>query len=415
MRIAMVSVHANPLDLRTGAPSAGQHVQVGELSARLAREGHEVSVYTRRTDPGQPERLRTEEGYDVVQVSAGPVRPVSQHEVGPYLGDFAAALRRAWRAHSPQVVHAHYWYSGLAAALAARGTTLPVVQTFHSLGAVKRRHQGSRDTSPGERIGVEAMLGKRAAAVVASGGDELGELARLGVPRKRITIVPPGVDTDLFRDSGPVTPRTDRRRLLAVGRLVPDRGFDTAIAAMAGLPDTELLIAGAPTTPDLRTDPEARRLRQFARTCGAAERVRLLGHIDRAAMPALLRSADVLVCTPGYEPFGLVPVEAMACGVPVVATEVGGLTDAVVDGVTGLHVPPHQPRAVQRALRLVLGNSGLRAALGSAAWDRAQSRFAWSTVATEILRVYERLNPGPEPGQTATTGATMLSAAASPR
>ena len=154
--------------------------------------------------------------------------------------------------------------------------------------------------------------------------------------------------------------------MLSVGRLVPRKGFDTVIRALAAVPDAELVVVGGPAAGDLADDPEAVRLRRLAERLGVADRVRLVGAVPRPDMPALLRSADLVVCAPWYEPFGLVPLEAMACGVPVVATAVGGFLDTVVDGVTGILVPPQRPDRLAAAIRKLLAEPFWREAFGTA-------------------------------------------------
>jgi glycosyltransferase involved in cell wall biosynthesis len=390
MRIAMVSEHASPLAVPGDVDAGGQNVHVGELSAALARQGHEVTVYTRRTDPTSAERIRTARDITVVHVPAGPPEQLPKDQLYPHIGEFGRCLADEWSGEPPHVIHAHFWMSGLASVLAARRVGVPVVQTFHALGTVKRRHQGDLDTSPPERIAAERTVGRHVARVIATCTDELFELVRLGVRRTQVSIIPSGVDPQEFRPDGPTAPRTARHRLLAVGRLVPRKGFDLAIEALPGIPDTELVIAGGPPADRLAADTEARRLTELARRLRVADRVRLLGQVSRQEMPALLRSADAVVCTPWYEPFGIVPIEAMACGVPVVATSVGGLTDTVVDGVTGLHVPA-DPLALAGATRSLLASEYRRSALGMAGRDRARSRYSWDRVAAETARVYQRL------------------------
>jgi glycosyltransferase involved in cell wall biosynthesis len=387
----MVSEHASPLAALGGVDAGGQNVYVAQLSAGLARLGHEVTVYTRRDDTSLPERVPTEAGFDVVHVPAGPPEPVAKDDLVPYLDDFHQYLRVAWTEQRPDVVHAHFWMSGLVSVLAGREIGVPVIQTFHALGVVKRRHQGDADTSPATRVPVERMIGRTADRVLATCSDEVFELARLGVPHDRVSVVPCGVDVDRFTPTGPAVPRTDRRRLLAVGRLVPRKGFDLAIEALAGLPDTELVVVGGTEAGRLGDDPEARRLREHATALGVADRVRLVGRIAATDMPAWFRSADVVVCSPWYEPFGIVPIEAMACGIPVVATAVGGLTDTVVNGVTGLHVPPRRRDLLAGALRGLLDDPVRRRAFGAAGRDRARARFSWQRVSAETMRVYERL------------------------
>jgi D-inositol-3-phosphate glycosyltransferase len=396
MRIAMVSEHASPLATPGDTDAGGQNVHVGELSAALARHGHQVTVYTRGTDPKSAERVRTERDVTVVHVPAGPRQPLPKDQLYPHTGEFGRWLADEWAAHPPDLVHAHFWLSGLASVLAGRQVGVPVVQTFHALGTVKRRHQGDADTSPPQRIGSERMIGRHVARVIATCTDELFELVRLGVRRTRVSVIPSGVDPEEFRPDGPVAERTARHRLLAIGRLVRRKGFDLTIEALPGIPDTELIIAGGPPGDQLAADPEAIRLLGLAKRLGVGDRVRLLGPVSRQEMPALLRSADAVVCTPWYEPFGLVPIEAMACGVPVVATSVGGVTDTVIDGVTGLYVPA-EPVALALATRSLIGNRYRRTALGSAGRDRACSRYSWDRIATETARVYAQLLPDRTP------------------
>lgn len=390
MKIAMVSEHANPLAALGEVDAGGQNLHVAELSAALCRQGHDVTVYTRHDDSRQRPMVRAGAGYRVVHVPAGPGTRLPKDKLLPYMGDFGEFLATSWRRDPPDVVHAHFWMSGLASVLAARDLGLPVVQTFHALGVVKRRYQGCADTSPPERVRLERLIGKSVSRVAATCSDEVFELARLGLPRSRVSVVPCGVDLARFTAEGEPAATSAPRRIVSVGRLVPRKGFATTISALAGVPDTELVIAGGPEQGRLADDPEARRLTELARRAGVADRVRLLGQVSRSDMPALLRSADVVVCTPWYEPFGIVPLEAMACGVPVVAAAVGGLIDTVVDGVTGELVPPRRPDLLAATLRRLLDDPALCEAYGVAGMDRARSRYSWGRIAVDILRVYEK-------------------------
>jgi glycosyltransferase involved in cell wall biosynthesis/phosphoheptose isomerase len=304
---------------------------------------------------------------------------------------FAEQLVEAWRSDRPDVVHAHFWMSGHAALLAAREHSVPVVQTFHALGVVKRRYQGVDDTSPEERFAIERDIVRRADEIVATCTDEVFELLRLGAARAKLTVVPCGVDLDLFTPEGPKRRRrAGTRRLLCVGRLVQRKGIGNVIEALAELPSTELLVAGGPGREDLERDPEAQRLRAVAERAGVGDRVELCGRVGRADLPPLMRSADAVVCAPWYEPFGIVPLEAMACGVPVVASAVGGMIDTVVDGVTGVHVPPRDPERLAAALRGLLHDPHRRAEFGAAGVRRARRLYDWRRVATATLDVYAR-------------------------
>jgi len=216
---------------------------------------------------------------------------------------------------------------------------------------------------------------------------------RMGRSRARISVVPCGVNLDLFTPAGPTADRGKRRRIVSVGRFVPRKGFDTVVRALPAIRDTELVIVGGPEQSQLDSDPEARRLMRLASELGVADRLTLYGSVAREDMPSILRSADVVACTPWYEPFGIVPLEAMACGVPVVASAVGGMLDTVVHDVTGRLVKPKSPDEVALAINQLMNNDFLRQSLGAAGRDRARSRYSWDRIAADTLRIYDRLVP----------------------
>jgi D-inositol-3-phosphate glycosyltransferase len=392
MRIAMVSEHASPLATLGGVDAGGQNVHVAALSTGLARRGHEVRVYTRRDDSDSPERVPLAPGVEVVHVPAGPPRHVPKDDMLPYMPALAAGISADWVEWEPDIVHSHFWMSGVAAldAVSHTATAPPVVHTFHALGVVKRRHQGADDTSPAEREWLEPDLGRRADGVIATCSDEAFELKKLGVPPRNITVIPCGVDLEHFTPDGPREERTRRHRVLSVGRLVPRKGVGTAIEAVAALAaeglDVELVVVGGGDTSSGR-DPELERLRGVAQGTGAQDRIAIRGQLPQTALPELYRSADVVVCAPWYEPFGIVPLEAMACGVPVVASSVGGLIDSVVDGVTGRHVPPRDAAAVAEAIRALLVDEPGRRQLGVNGRKRA-ARYGWTRIAADTERSY---------------------------
>ncbi len=392
MRIDLVSEHAGPLAAIGGVDAGGQNVHVAALAAGLVDLGHEVTVHTRRDDDELPERVATPEGYEVVHVPAGPPRQLPKDELLRFMPGFAAALRRSWADRTPDLVHAHFWMSGLAAVAAAG--PVPVVQTFHALGSVKRRHQGEADSSPRNRIELERSLCRTVAHVVATCTDEVVELGRLGLSADRVSVVPCGVDTDVFSPDGPVAPRTDRRRLLVLGRLVERKGQDDAVRALRAVPDAELVVVGGPAPGRIDTDPEVRRLRTIAAEAGVADRLVFAGSVSRADVPAWVRSADVVLAVPWYEPFGITPLEAMACGRPVVATAVGGLQDSVADGVTGDLVPPRDPERLGAVIAALLADDARRTAYGAAGVARARERYRWSRVAADTESVYRQVLTG---------------------
>jgi D-inositol-3-phosphate glycosyltransferase len=391
MKVAMVSEHASPLAAIGGVDAGGQNVHVAQLAGALARRGHDVTVYTRRDDARLPGMVETAEGYVVRHLRCGPPTEVPKDELLPHMMEFATELAADWSVRQPDVAHAHFWMSGTASVSAGAATGVPVVQTYHALGTVKRRHQGRMDTSPSERIAIERRVGRSVARVVATCSDEVRELARMAVPRQRVTVVPCGVDVAQFTPDPARRPPGAPPRLLVVGRLVERKGVDDVIRAMPRLPGVELVVAGGPPAEGLPVDPEAVRLQRTAEESGVQDRVRLLGQVSRAEMPALMRSADVVVAVPWYEPFGIVPLEAMACGRPVVASAVGGLTDTVVDGVTGLLVPPRDPRRLASVVRDLLASPRLRTRLGRAGLARARAHYTWQQVAARTEAVYEEV------------------------
>jgi D-inositol-3-phosphate glycosyltransferase len=402
MRVDMVSEHASPLAVLGGVDAGGQNVHVAALATALARLGVNVTVFTRRDDRRLPRRVRLAPRVVVEHVDAGPPEQVPKDELFGYMDGFADVLARRWAVRPPDVVHSHFWMSGHAA-LAAAPPGVPVVHTFHALGGVKRRHQGADDTSPPQRVDVERDIVQRAARIIATCSDEVFELSRMARRAPRASIVPCGVDLRRFRPGGQALAGTPgRQRLVVVSRLVPRKGIAECVEALADIPGAELLVAGGPPAEELADDSEARRLLGLARAHGVADRFELLGRVDNTRIPDLLRSADLVLCTPWYEPFGMTALEAMACGVPVVASAVGGLVDSVVDGETGVLVPPRDPPALAAAVRQLLADELGRVRLGRAGVDRARRRYGWERIAAATLDAYVEAihrHAGSGPGQ----------------
>ncbi|WP_407554604.1 glycosyltransferase [Streptomyces sp. Pv4-95] len=398
LSVALVSEHASPLAVLGGVDAGGQNVHVTRLAGALADRGHRVTVYTRRDSPEAPDQVTLRAGVTVRHVPAGPPCHVPKDALPPYMPAFGTFLTEEWRTRPPDIVHSHYWMSGLAALQATRELGLPLAHTYHALGTVKRRYRQDVDTSPRTRIIHEVEVGEGCDQVIATCRDEVTELERMGLPPRKISVVPCGVDTDVFTPEGPVADRSSYRPLLLqLGRLVPRKGAAIAVAALARLPEAELVIAGGPPVEDIDKDPEVQRLRVLSRAAGVTERVHFAGGVPYEDVPALLRAADVVLCPGDYEPFGMVPLEAMACGTPVVATAVGGQLDTVVDTVSGLLVPPGDPSALAHAIGELLADPEHRAACGVAGRRRVLARYGWDTVAAATETVYRGLlSPLPE-------------------
>jgi len=380
VRIAMISEHASPLG------DGVQQIYVADLSAALAELGHEVRVYTRRDDPAAAEVVTMRDGVQVVRIPAGPAQVVPPDLLLPHMGEFARRLASRWREDDwkPEVAHAHFWTSGLAAVTAARQVGIPIVQSFHELGAVE-----DGDGKP-SRSGYERALGRAVDRVVANNHQEVRGLVRIGVPRTQLTVVPAGVDSERFTPEGPAAERDpERPRILSVGSLVEHRGVGDIVQAMRYVPGAEVVVVGGPRADQLPADPGARTLRALAERFHVADRLHLVGSVPRLDMPSWYRSADLLVAAPWPEgPDETFALEAMACGVPVVGTAVGGLTETVVDGLTGDLVPARDPRALGGALRRLVNDKVRRFAYATAALDRARQAYSWKRVAAQLGAVY---------------------------
>ncbi|MCE0766328.1 glycosyltransferase [Pseudonocardia kujensis] len=388
MRVEIVCDRCSPL-AEPGRPGhGGLSEHLAGLGADLAAAGHEVTVLVRRDSPAQEPAVRTAERLEVRHVDAGPAAPLPEDRLVTQVPVLAEELERRWRAQPPDVVHAHSWTAGLAAAAAARELGLPFVVTLPGVGA--RPVDPSVDSRG--RASAEHVLVSRADRVLASGEDDVFALVRLGARRSAIRVVPYGVDTATFHPDGPTLRRGEHPRLLAVAGLDAEAGVQDIIRALRTVPEAELLVAGGPRTDDPEVDPardrELARLHAVAREAHVERRVRFLGAVRRETLPALLRSADALVHVPHRTGFGMVALEAMACGRAVVASAVGALAETVVDQVTGVLVPPGRPDALAHALRALLREGAVPMAFGIAGRDRAVSRYGRDRLTAAVEQVY---------------------------
>jgi D-inositol-3-phosphate glycosyltransferase len=396
MKIALVAQHATPLCPRTGSGPDSDDLGLSELTRMLAGHGHRVTVYAQKQRADLPDHAKLHDGVRVEHISAGPVpadpAPAAQDDAGllERVPAFSGPLRSLWEQERPDVVHALRWTSGLAALAAARGLGVPVVQEFSSLGVRERRDRILADGAAAARIRLEPAIGRSATAVVATHSAEVSDLAGLGVHRSSIRVVPWGVDTGTFTPEGPVAKRNGRPRLLTVADLTERDALQTLLRALTRVPAAELLVVGGPARADLPRDSEYVQLARFAGALGVSDRVIFTGRVEYGAMPSLLRSADLVVSTCQYEPSGTTSLQAMACGTPVLAPPVGGHVDAVVDGTTGVLIPPGRPALLAQRIRQLLAHPMLIEAYGVAAADRAKSRYSWDRIAGETLAVYDK-------------------------
>jgi len=398
MRIALVAQHATPLRPRAGAGPDNDDIGLSELTRVLANHGHQVTVYAQKQRPELPDHAELHRGVRVEHLDAGPVPARGAQGDADLLERvpaFSGPLRSRFHRERPDVVHALRWTSGLAALAAARDLGIPVVQEFSSLGVTERRERTERrdrvkaDGAAAARIRLEPAIGRTAAAVVATHSAEVSDLASLGVHRSAIRVVPWGVDTDTFTPAGPAAKRNGRPRLLTAADLRERAALETLLRALTRVPAAELLVVGGPARAELPNDDAYVGLARFAGMLGISDRVIFTGKVEHNAMPALLRSADLVVSTCQYEPSGTTSLQAMACGTPVIAPPVGGHMDAVVDGTTGILIPPSRPALLAQRIRQLLAHPMLVEAYGVAAADRAKSRYSWDRIAGETLAVYD--------------------------
>jgi glycosyltransferase involved in cell wall biosynthesis len=387
MRIAMVTAHS-PLTRVAGHGSP--LLQPAMLARALARHGHRVTLYTRTQDPAAPGTAILGAGVSVEHITAGPPRRLSAEESARYMPDVAAALADRWRVKAPDVVHAFSWTAGLAAIGAVRGTGIPVVQSFESLGSIERRQAGLGVS--GSRVRLEAAIGRTAAAVLAGSEEEAGELARLAVRKSAIRVIPAGIDTMKLRPEDVRAKNSEKPKLVAFAD-DEARGLPSVIRALAQLPHARLTIVGGPDAKHLPRSGPFRAVAQLATELRVRSRVTFAGELAEAEESALLCSADVMVSATSYDPTGLAVIRSMSCGLPVVASAVGGQRDAVIDGITGLLVAPDHPAMLVHRLRALLARPTMLQAYGVAAADRARSRYCIDRIGQETAAAYERCLP----------------------
>ncbi|MBI4570553.1 MAG: glycosyltransferase [Chloroflexi bacterium] len=401
MRIAVLSYHTSPLAPLGGRETGGLNVYVRELSRELAERGHHIDVFTRRSGRDEPETVEFAGPFArLVRIEAGPARRVEKAQLGRYVDAFAEGVA-AFAERSGlryDVVHSHYWLSGVAGERLKARWGVPHIAMFHTLGEIKSRARIS-EHEPELRIAAERDIARNADRIVVAGRDELQQLVRLyGADAARIALVPCGVNLDLFQ---PVEKGDARRQLglgdgdrilLFVGRIEPLKGVDILLGAAAQIEsasDCFVIVIGGDST----ARNEVAHLRSLAVQLGIAERVMFLGAVDHERLPMFYSAADVCVVPSFYESFGLVALEAMACGTPVVASRVGGLAGTVRDGETGYLIPWRCPEPFAERIELLLGNEELRSAFGRSARE-AVERYRWGNVAEAVLAIYREAIDG---------------------
>jgi D-inositol-3-phosphate glycosyltransferase len=416
-RIAMLSVHTCPLAMLGGKKSGGMNVYVRDLSRELARRGTQVDVFTRSQDSYIP-MISHGVGYGarVIHVEAGPEEPIPLNEIYWYEDEFAEAVEKFAEKEgiTYDLIHSHYWLSGLVAGrLKKRWNNIPVVHMFHTLGRMKNRVATSnRELAPLERIEGEQEVINLADRIIVATPAEQAQLHWLyGNRSGKEVVVPPGVDLEKFKPLPKESAKAHvgipvhKRSILFVGRIEPLKGVDTLLQAMALIQDrypsavedvSVTIIGGDPWAND--PDLEMTRLQVLREQLGIHDIVTFIGARDQNELPFYYAAAEIVIMPSHYESFGMVALEAMATGTPVIASEVGGLAFLVQDGENGFHVPSRDPEALAERIYELLINDTCRKRLGQNALQHAR-QYAWPDIAEQILGVYaDLLMPAEERG-----------------
>lgn len=420
-RVAMLSVHTSPFATLGGPSAGGMNVYIRELSRYLAERGVAIDVFTRREDRDSPSIVQIAEGVRLIQIEAGPAAPVDKDALFCFLPDFATemAYLAIREGHRYDVIHSHYWLSGWAGYLFQRYQPAPLAQMFHTLAHFKNAVvsdaaglslTGQERRESALRAQVERRLMRVADVIIAGNPDERSQMVeRLGADESKVRTIPPGIDLDLFqpRDSWAA-----RRSLglpegplvLFVGRIDPIKGIDTLFSGFQqlvrehdwhGVSPKLVFVGGLIEIGEQGStmDADLRLLAERAEQLGLADQVLFHGAQPREKLPLYYNAVDVCAVPSRYESFGLVAVEAMASGTPIVATRVGGLRFTIDDGVSGVLIPPSEPDALADALYQVLSDHALRSRMQVGARQTA-IRFAWQTITSAMLGIYLEMVSG---------------------
>ncbi len=394
-RVAVLSLHTSPLVQPGLGDAGGMNVYIRELVSSLAQAGTDATVYVRRWTHDLPDVVEVEPGFRVVHIDAGPIG-LAKEDLPAVVDEFTESVGRDLAERPVDVIHANYWLSGVAGHRLKHQLDLPLVTTFHTLARVKAE---TGDAEPQMRIDAESEVIRCADVITANSVTELHELVtHYGADPDRVEVVPPGVDRAFFspgardgaRDAlglsaGPL--------LLFVGRIQPLKGVDVAVETLAELgadmSDARLLIVGGSS--GMEGDDEVRKIEKLIADRGLTDRVTMVPPQPHHVLSTYYRAADVCLVPSRSESFGLVALEAAACGTPVVASDVGGLRTLIEEGRTGFRISGRDPRDFAAATRRILDSPLLADELSRQAAEAAGS-YTWTTMAARLRRVYDDLS-----------------------
>lgn len=403
-KIAIISDHASPLAFLGSVDNGGQNIYVKNIAHVFALKGYEVDIFTRKDRPDLPETLRMEPRVRVIHVPAGPDQSIEKEKLLDYMEEFTAFLdnfiRRQNRIYD--WIHANFFMSGLAALKIKSRFGIPFFITFHALGRIRRFYQMDKDTFPDKRFQIEDDIVREADGIIAEcPQDQQDLITYYGAQPDKIHIAPCGVD---LKELYPVEKKKAREYLkidkkekviLQLGRLVPRKGVDTVIQALSLLQKRHrlsarlLIVGGPPKTEDCLKNPEIQRLKEVADSQGVQDRVSFCGQAQRQILKFYYSASDIFVTTPWYEPFGITPLEAMACSTPVVGSRVGGISYTVLEKKTGLLVPPKDPLSLANAMAFLYKNPSKMKDFGRQGHHRVKKHFTWQIVGDDLADYFE--------------------------
>ncbi len=407
-RYALISVHGDPTAQLGKDGAGGQNLYVKSLGFSLANRGCQVDMFTRREDAEQSEIVQHANGCRTIRLTAGPTEFIHRDELFPYLPEFVEAWLNFQQQHglTYDIIHSNYWLSGWVGLQLRSRLNIPQVHTYHSVGAVK--YQAMNNTLPKialSRLGVEWACLEQTDRVIATSLQEQNDLRELVSEHGQMQIIPCSVDIDHFSQVDKATARQQlniadgKKMILYVGRFDERKGIETLVRACAQLPEAlkdqlndqwQLYLVGGSRKNGVDNEEE-QRIRGLVTELGLDAVTTFTGAIAQSELPAYYAAADMCVIPSYYEPFGLVAIEAMAAGTPVIASQVGGLQETVLDGETGLLVPIRNPEALAKAIAKLLLNPQSAQAMGAAGYQRSHSHYSQAAIAKTIHQLYESL------------------------
>ena len=404
-QIAFISEHASPLAALGSVDSGGQNVYVAETARQLSKQGFEIDIFTRWEDPATPQIVRWCAGIRVIHLKAGPVKSVPKEQLLTHMPEFRDSMLDFVinRGKKYMAIHAHFFMSAMVAADIKKILGIPFIVTFHALGIIRRIHQGLNDSFPPERIDIEKRIVTEADHLIAEcPQDKMDLIHYYKADPKKIIIIPCGFSTKEFQPVSKTEARSilhlgpNEKVLLQLGRMVPRKGVDNVIRALSilkkqGCTCRLIVVGGECGNNDPANDPEINRLKEIAFEEGVSELVHFAGKKSRKELKYFYSAADIFITTPWYEPFGITPLEAMACGTPVIGSNVGGIKFSVVDGQTGFLVPPADPAALAQKTAELLNDTPLMLQMRLNSLNRVTELFTWNNVCDELAELYDHI------------------------